>query len=110
MGDITFLIDNNRISGFASKEISLKQSLENMLTVAKGDFDIYSWNFGNELINILNTNDAFSRAEEFVSSCLLSDDRVKSIVNISSSIYDGAIIINFTVETIQGILESEVSF
>lgn len=111
---VSWAFENGKLVKSYDEELLLKQSIYNMLTIAVGDFAIYSENFGNQALNYLN-NDydiLVAKMEEFIKNALLIDDRIASISDVNCSKTSDEICVDFGVVTQDGdtiYIESEVN-
>ena len=111
MGGKTWLLDGNRLGLLTNEKNSLMSSISNILTIAKGEFEIYSWNFGNELVNIMSEpEDIISiKAEKYIKECLLYDDRINDVTNIKIEKNHDKLKICFEVLSDIGVIKNEVA-
>lgn len=106
----TWKLSNGRLLETSDELDAVQSSIYNILTTSCGEFDIFSWNYGNQLLNILGSSEIESKIEEYLTSCLLQDDRIESVENIEFSKDGDQLTINFDVSTIYGTITNEVTF
>ncbi|MFI3227912.1 MAG: DUF2634 domain-containing protein [Clostridia bacterium] len=107
---ITWKLVNGRLLETSNELDAVSSSIYNILTTCCGEFDIFSWNYGNQLLNLLGTNEIYEKIETYIESCLLTDDRITSVENILFSKVSDEINISFEVNTIFGTISNEVTF
>ncbi|MFI3114537.1 MAG: DUF2634 domain-containing protein [Clostridia bacterium] len=107
---ITWKILNDRLVETSNELEAIESSIYNALTIACGKYDIYSLNYGNQLINILGNASVESKIEQYIKECLLFDDRISEVNDLVYEKNGDEITINFEIVTDFGILTSEVSF
>lgn len=112
MGDMSYIVLNNKLQSTTDGINSLKQSINTSLIVPTGDFDIYSWKFGNQLLNILTQPREIIKvsAEAYIKECLKYDDRILDVYDFSIDISNDSLCILFTVSTIYGSITQEVDY
>ena len=76
------------------------------LQVERFNHIIYTWNYGNELENLIGTpytrTLAHAEAERYVKECLLINPYITSISNVESSFEDGLLFISCDLNTVYG--------
>lgn len=107
---ITWKILNNRLVETSYELEAIERSISNALTTATGKYDIFSMNYGNQLLNILGSSSIETKIEEYISECVLFDDRISEIKNLSFERNGDEINVSFEVVTNYGIITSEVVF
>lgn len=110
MGDITWSVVDDKLSEKVSGISALQSSIDTMITTALAGFDIYSWEFGSQLLNILNEDSDYIEAKacDYISSCLEFDDRIDYIKDFYIDRSGDSMTISFVVVSCYGELESEV--
>lgn len=110
MDNYTWDITENRLTDKVSGVRALQSSIDTMMTTALAGFDIYSWEFGSELLNILNEDSDYIEAKacDYISACLENDDRIDYIKDFFIDRNGDSMTISFVVVTCYGELESEV--
>lgn len=111
---ISWIFENNKLTKSSNEDDLLKQSIYNMLTITVGDFEIYSYNYGNQALNFLTSEPdiLIAKMEEFINNALLIDDRISKITNLSCSKNADSFLVVFDVIKNDGnsiYIESEVS-
>lgn len=107
---ITWKHSNGRLLETSNEIEALQSTIHNILTIACGEFDIFSWSYGNQLLNIIGSDELESKIGSYITDCLLYDDRVKSVENIIFKKDENEIKVNFEVVTGFGNFKSEVIF
>lgn len=110
MGDTTWAVVDDRLSSKITGTDALQSSIETMITTALAGFDIYSWDFGSQLLNILDEGSDYIEAKacDFITSCLVFDDRIDSVKDFYIEKTSDSMTISFVVVTCYGEIESEV--
>lgn len=110
MPSLTYRIDtiNNRISGKIDNSESIMQAIEKILDTDKYAYEIYDWNYGQQLLKLIGQDFSFVIAEipRIISEALLQDDRIKEVVDYKFTRTDyNSLTVEFTVKTIFGDLD-----
>ncbi|MMZ61549.1 hypothetical protein D3C76_1308280 [compost metagenome] len=104
-------LDKGRIVGRTDGLDAIKQAVFKIFQTNRFMFEIYSFDYGHELTLLLGSSPEFvkSEATRMIQEALLPDDRIDSIKNVEVSISGEQITIHFTVITVYGSFEQEVS-
>lgn len=107
----TYDLSSDKISGYIYDFDALKQSIAHYLEVAVGEKVIFTWDYGNDLLNILDQpiDILIANAKSAISNALLVDDRIIDVYDFSFERDCECLIITFTIDTIYGTTESEVT-
>ncbi len=104
-----FVIDPKDLTLVEGLE-NLKQWIRKALGTPRYAHPIYTWQFGNEIFDLIGTSLMTSSAKalvnQFVREALLIDPRIKEISNVETSIEEGNLYVSFTVTTVEDSLMS----
>lgn len=103
--------DKGRIIGKTDGLNAIKQAVMKVFQTDRFWYDIYSFDYGHELTLLLGSSPEFvqSEATRMIQEALLPDDRIDSVENVEAEINGDQITIRFTVVTVYGSFEQEVS-
>lgn len=104
------IIDENYISGYSDDLESMKQVIYKILNTERYQYEIYSWNYGIELKDLIGepVNYVCAELERRISEALLQDDRIIGVNNFDFNYENrGVVYALFTVETIFGNVNAE---
>ncbi|WP_456289739.1 DUF2634 domain-containing protein [Paenibacillus sp. AK002] len=103
--------DKGRIIGKTDGLIAIQQAVFKVFQTDRFWYDIYSFDYGHELTLLLGSSPEFvqSEATRMIQEALLPDDRIDSVENVEAEINGDQITIRFTVVTVYGSFEQEVS-
>lgn len=108
---MTFSTKNNKISGYSYDLDALKQSISDILETAVGEYEIFSWNYGNQILNMVGDSDENiqNKASVYIEEALLGDDRINDVYDFTFLKEGDEMMISFYIDTIYGVVESEVT-
>ena len=97
------------IQGHVSGLEAVKQTIRVMLNVERYDYEIYSWNYGAELKDLIGKPLplVYSLIRQFVADALITDDRIISVDNFRFERSGSRVHVLFDVGTIFGSAEME---
>lgn len=103
--------DKGRIIGKTDGLVAIQQAVFKVFQTDRFWYDIYSFDYGHELTLLLGSSPEFvqSEATRMIQEALLPDDRIDSVENVEAEINGDQITIRFTVVTVYGSFEQEVS-
>lgn len=106
---------SNIISGFITDIEAMKQVIWKILNTERYQYQIYSWNYGIELVDLFGepVDYVCSESERRIKEALIQDNRIESIEEFEFDISTKSkIIVSFLVHTIFGDIEinKEVNF
>lgn len=103
--------DKGRIIGKTDGLSAIQQAVMKVFQTDRFWYDIYSFDYGHELTLLLGSSPEFvqSEATRMIQEALLPDDRIDSVENVEAAINGDQITIRFTVVTVYGSFEQEVS-
>ena len=110
--------DTGEIVGFLTGKIitgidAIKQWIYIALNITRYSYDQYSWNYGNELLNLIGetySKELFeAEAERYITECLYIYPFITNIENFEFSIDGSCITCSFTVNTTYGELNMNVN-
>lgn len=78
-------LENKRIIGKIDNKEAVMQSIKKILNTDKYAWDIYDWNYGHELLNLVGKEFDYIevRLPQIIEEALLQDDRIKEISDFS---------------------------
>lgn len=104
--------EKNRVQGTVEKLDALKQTMLMMLSTERYAYPIYNFDYGACLEKYIGKNLDYIKGDlpREVTECLLLDDRILSVGDFTfADAGDGDLSIGFTVSTIYGTSNMEVS-
>ena len=110
----TFYIDfeSKKILGMIDDKKAIEQSIYLMLKTGRYEHLIFSWNYGEEINNLIGKPKDLAKAElpRLLNECLLADDRISAIEDIVITDVEDGLHVSFTAVTLHGdiSIESEV--
>ena len=102
--------EQNSISGYVDELEAMKQVVYKILNTERYEYEIYSWNYGIELKDLIGEPVSYvvSELERRISEALLQDDRIESVDSFE---YDyskkGVVLVTFQVHTLFGNFDEE---
>lgn len=104
---LTYKIDrvNKRLLGKINNSESVMQAIEKILNTDKYAYEIYDWNYGQQLLKLIGKDVAYCEAEipRIISEALLQDDRVKEVTDYTFEQTDmNSLTVSFLVKTVFG--------
>lgn len=90
---------------------ALKQTIFKILNTERYQYEIYSWNYGVELVDLYGEPTSFvlPEIERRVQEALSMDDRITSVDSFEFDVSKkGVVAVNFTVHSIYGDLSEEM--
>lgn len=109
---LTYEIDfeNKKVVNKIDKIEALKQAIFLTLNVERFSYEIYSFDYGVELIPLFGTNEdiLFIELERFIREALLVDDRIKELSDFEFSKHKKTVNIRFRVHSMYGQFDNEV--
>lgn len=74
-------LENKRIIGKVDNSDSVFQAVQKILSTDKYAYDIYDWNYGNELLKLIGKEFSYIEVKlpQIIEEALLQDDRIKEI-------------------------------
>lgn len=110
---LTYALDpeSGRIRGMVDGLESVKQAVYLALNTERFTHLVYSWNYGVELKNLIGKprDYALPEIKRCITEALLQDDRITAVDGFEFKNQKSAVHVTFTVHTIFGNLESEVT-
>jgi hypothetical protein len=103
---------NSKIEGIIDNLDAIRQAIYMQVLTPRFKKPIYSFNYGSSLHNLIGKDKQLVEAEipRLLSDCLEVDDRIISAKNFKFTWSKTSVLVNFTVYTIFGEMESEVNF
>lgn len=102
-------MEKNRIKGFVDNQDSISQVVYKILTTERYKHEIYSWNYGVELNDLIGKPMpyVYPEIERRVTEALTADDRIEGVSDFKFESRGNSVICSFTVNTIFGNVEIE---
>lgn len=77
-------LDNKRIIGKTNNSDAVLQAVEKILSTDKYAYDIYDWNYGNEILKLVGKEFNYIKVKlpQIIEEALLQDDRIKEITDL----------------------------
>lgn len=96
--------ENKKIIGMTDTKRAIEQSIYLMLKTDRYEHLIFSWNYGEEINNLVGKPKDLAKAElpRLIKECLLSDDRISDIEDLVMKDIEEGIHISFTAITVHG--------
>lgn len=98
-------VDNDCINGKIDGKDSVLQAIKKILNTDKYAYEIYDWNYGQQLLKLVGKDFNYVIAEipRIVSDALRQDDRIKEVVDYEFEQNDiNSLTVSFNVKTIYG--------
>lgn len=102
--------ENNAIAGLADGLAAIKQAVALILATERAKFEIYSWDYGVELQELIGSPlaaFAIAKAEQNIREALLQDDRISEVKNFVDIREKDKVKLSFTVVTDFGEIQQE---
>lgn len=96
-------LDTKRIMGKVNNSDSVFQAIQKILNTDKYAYDIYDWNYGNELLKLVGKEFSYIEVKlpQIIEEALLQDDRIKEITDMEiTQVSIDAVSVSFKVVTI----------
>lgn len=102
-------MEKSRIKGFVDEKDAILQAIYKILTTERYKHEIYSWNYGVELNDLIGKPlpYVYPEIERRVTEALTADDRIESVSDFSFENKDNSVIASFTVNSIYGDVKIE---
>lgn len=107
----TWKLSGNRLQGMIDGREAVAQAVDLMLSTEHFYYDIFSFDYGVELADLIGKDRAFIKADmqRRIEEALAEDDRITGISDFKISFDREAANVSFTVNTIFGDFEEERS-
>ncbi len=101
--------ESNQIRGFTDEIEAVKQTIIFILNTERYEHEIYSWDYGIELNDLYGQHISYVYPElkRRINEALTQDDRIESVDNFSFKKQANNVIINFTVNTVFGAIQTQ---
>lgn len=96
-------LENKRIMGKVNNSDSVFQAIQKILNTDKYSYDIYDWNYGNELLKLVGKDFNYIEVKlpQIIEEALLQDDRIKEITDMEvTQVSIDTVSVSFRVVTI----------
>lgn len=109
---LTYRMDlqTHNIRGYVDETEAMKQAIYKILLTERYAYQIYSWNYGIETIDLYGEPISYvcPELERRITEALLYDTRITSVTNFEFTFpVKGAVHVSFTVHTIFGEVQAE---
>lgn len=103
--------DKGRCTGIIDGLDAVKQAVYKILQTDRFAFLIYDANYGSEIFGLQGRSEGYVRSEiaRRIREALLTDDRISDIENMQITITGDSALVTFTVVSVYGNFESEVT-
>ncbi len=102
----TYKLDilKSRIKGYTDGQEAMYQAIYKILTTERYKYEIYSWNYGVELLDLFGqpVQYVYPELERRITEALTADDRIESVTNFDFSNEGNSVFTTFTVNTVFG--------
>lgn len=108
--DYKMFLENKIINGITDELDAMHQVVYKILNTERYLYDIYSWNFGIETLDLYGEPVSYvcPELERRIIEALSQDDRIQSVDNFEFDYSEkGKLLVKFQVHTIYGDLEEE---
>lgn len=97
-------LKSNRIDGFIDELESVKQAIYLILSTERFEYNIYSWNYGVELVDLYGQPLPYviSELKRRITEALTQDDRIETVTEFNFEKKGKRLYTTFTVVTTQG--------
>jgi phage baseplate assembly protein W len=97
------------VIGYTDSLDAIKQAIYKMLNTERFDYEIYSWNYGIELIDLIGEPKEYVYAElkRRISEALTQDERIEGVDAFSFASKRNEVVVTFTVHTTLGDIQAE---
>jgi len=110
----TYKLSSDKIQGYTDGLEALKQAIYKVLNTERYEYQIYSFNYGIELENLIGKDPVYVQIElkRRIRECLLRDDRITEVDNFKFEFNGDQLKCTFDVHSIFGNLtiSREVNF
>jgi len=106
----TYKLEEERLKGYRDGIEAVRQAIYLILNVERYKYQIYSWNYGIELEDLIGKPIYYVKVEleRRIKEALSQDTRIKNLYNFTYETKDkDALVCRFNVDTIFGTLETE---
>lgn len=102
-------IEKDVVVGYIDHLDAIKQAVYLILNTERFNHEIYSWNYGIELLGLIGEPKEYVYAElkRRITEALTQDERIESVDAFSFSTVKNEVAINFTVHTKIGDIQAE---
>lgn len=106
--DYKINIDKESVRGTVDEKEALRQAIHCILGTERYQYEIYSWNYGIELSELIGKSKTYAMAaiKRIITEALTQDDRITGVEGFSFSQNKNVLTVKFTVNTIYGDIET----
>ena len=103
-----YRVGKENIKGFVNEKEALKQAIYVILNTERYQYEIYSWNYGFEVSDLIGEDISYVYPvlKSRITEALTQDDRVTSVESFSFSQRKNVLSVQFVVNTIYGDIEA----
>ncbi|MDF2592915.1 MAG: phage protein [Clostridia bacterium] len=107
----TYKLDSEKgtVIGYIDSLDAMKQAVYKILNTERFNYEVYSWNYGIELIDLMGEPKEYVYAElkRRITEALTQDERIESVDAFLFSANRNEVIVTFTVHTTVGDIQAE---
>lgn len=110
-GNETYKIqDGTRLSGYVDELEAVKQTVYLILSTERYEYNIYSWDYGVELVDLIGQPMPYVMAElpRRITEALTTDDRIDDVVDFEFEHKGNKLLTTFTVVSNVGAISTEL--
>lgn len=102
-------MEKSRISGYIDGIEAMKQAVYKILHTERYVYEIYSWNYGIELSDLIGKSKAYVYPElkRRIAEALTQDDRIQRVDDFSFAAQEEEVVVTFVAYTDLGEVEAE---
>lgn len=106
--DYKINIDKESIRGTVDEKEAIRQAIYCILDTERYQYEIYSWNHGIELADLIGKSKTYAMAaiKRIITEALTQDDRITGVEGFSFSQNKNVLAVKFIVNTIYGDIEA----
>lgn len=104
------VVDKNRISGYTDGLEAVAQTVYLILSTERYKYNIYSWDYGVELVDLIGKPMSYVIAElpRRITEALVTDNRIKEVVDFEFEKTGKRLLVKFTVVTNGGNITTDL--
>lgn len=100
----TYKLTQTNIQGYTDNLDALQQAIYKVLNTEKYEYEIYSFNYGIELENLIGKDEQYVKIElkRRITECLIQNEKIQAVDNFNFTITNDNILCVFDVSSIYG--------
>lgn len=110
----SFDMDTGAIGGFIDGREAIRQFVRKAIATARFRFIVYDSQYGSELEDLIGQDVSLpllqAEIPRVIREALIYDDRINDVTNFVIDRAGDAVHVSFTVETVEGVIDDEVTF